>query len=1218
MPPDEPRGLLLARPGARVLLVGSGVYEPRSRLRAVPAVERTVADLGRCLIERAELDPAHLTTLMNPRNPEEFGSALVEVVDQADDVLMFYYVGHGLVSPRGELHLGTRSTVDLTQGIASHQALPYSTISDVLSGCRAELMLVVLDCCFSGRAQAVPQPGLDQVFAATRHGSYVLAAAGRDEAAWAPDGERHTAFSGALITLLAGGDQGAGPYLTVDDVHRSLSRTLGEQGLPAPRRQATGFADRQRLTINPARSSEAGEQVGEVSPYPGLASFGPQDADFFFGRTELIGQLVDRVAGQLTRQELLMVVGPSGAGKSSLLRAGLVPALERAAGTRVVVLTPGQDPVGVLAERFAPLAGCLPGELRESLIAGPERLRELLEGPGQRVLIVDQFEELFTQCKDESQRRAFLAVLHATCATAVVVIGVRADFFGRCVGYAELAPGLQRPVVVTPMTVAQLRAAIEEPARVAGLTVQPALVDLLLEDVGVDLGVSGPANVLPLLSHVLLATWQRREGGMLTVGGYLATGGVSRALAQTADQTLAGLDLPGQRAIRHLLPRLVRLGEGADDTRISIPLDDLLPSAGERDETWQALDRFVRARLLTVDANTIEISHEALIRAWPRLREWINVNRATLLARQQLDRQARSWADHQEDPSYLYAGTRLANAEEARERWEADPAGFPPLSERSARFLAASVQARERAKRARRWGIGSVAVSLTLALLASIGIAVNALSTARDAERQRLAALSQRVAARSLESADTDPELSRLLAATAFTLSRTPEASYSLARAWASPHRNVLSTVVSSISALAMGQFNGKPVIISGGGFSDSGRGKVVIWDAADGRRLHVMNAAGAVSSVTMGRFNGKPVIISAGGSEADGVEPAGRVEIWDTAGGRRLHVISTPSWVSAVGMGEFNGKPAIISGGSDGSDHGRVEVWDAANGRRLHAMAAAGAVSSVAMGRFAGKPAIITGGDGESGSGAVLHGGVQIWDAAGGRLLHAMTATGQVSAVVMGQFNGEPAIISGGSDLEGGDNGKVEIWDAADGRRLHAMATADAVSAVTMGQFDGEPVIIAGGGMRNSDDKSERRVQVWDAADGRLLQAMDALGGVSAVAMGQFNGRPAIISGGGSSVSGDRYEGGLEIWDAAGGQRLHAMETADTVSGVAVGQFGGKPAIISGSHELLQAWDTTLPADLLRRVCAQTSRALTQDEWTVHVGTGDAYQRVCADPAPR
>ncbi|MEV4399207.1 caspase family protein [Nonomuraea sp. NPDC049607] len=1148
---------MLARPGARVLVVGSGAYVAQSRLRAVPAVERTVVDLGRHLTERTGLDPAHLTTLVNPRDPQEFGSALVDVVEQADDVLVFYYVGHGLISPRGELHLGTFSTVDLTQGIASHQALPYSTVSDVLSECRAQLVLIVLDCCFSGRAQTVIQPGIDQVFAASRHGSYVLAAAGRDEAAWALEGERHTIFSGALIDLLAGGDPAAGPYLTLDDVHRSLSRRLSERGLPAPRRQATGFGDRQRLAVNSAHSGESGEQVGEISPYLGLTSFGPQDAEVFFGRSELTAQLVDRVAGQLTCREFLMVVGPSGAGKSSLLRAGLMPALEHAPGTSVMVFTPGQDPVSTLGDRFAALAGSSPGELRETLLADPGRLRELLDGSGERVLIVDQFEEIFTQCKDESQRCAFLAVLHAACSVAAVVISVRADFFGTCVGYPELAAGLDRPVVVTPMTVAQLRMAIEEPARVAGLTVQPALVDLLLEDIGVDLGISGSSSVLPLLSHALLATWQRREGGVLTVSGYRAAGGVSQALAKTADATLAALDLPGQRAIRQLLPRLVGLGESTDDTRIRIPLDDLLPIADDRDDTWQALDRFVRARLLTVDANTIEISHEALIRAWPRLREWINVNRATLLARQQLDRQARHWADHEEDPSYLYSGNRLAAAQEARTQWEADPAGFPPLSERSARFLRTSVAARERAKRARKWGIGIVAASLAVALLASIGITVNARSTADEAERQRLAAISQKVATQSVEAADTDPELSRLLAAAAFSLSGTSAARYGLARAWADPRRRVLSTVVIAVYTLTMGQFGGKPAIIAGGGYSDSGRGKLVIWDATDGRQMQVMDAASAVVSVVMGQFNGQPAIISASSS--------GKVEIWDAVSGQRLQVLNAADSLSAVTMGQFDGEPAIISASSSGEKGGTIEIWDTDGGRRLLAINTGGWLSTVTTGQFNGKPAIISGRNSEDGQ-------LEIWDAVSGQRLHAIDTAGGMASVTTGQLNGAPVIITGSGDT-------IEVWDANGGRRLRAMTTADSVSSVSLGQFNGRPVLISGGGERNVHEKSERLLEIWDAVSGQRLQVMDATGSLSAVTMGQFGGKLAIISG---SDGWDR--GDVEIWDAVSGQRLHAMDTMDAdgaLAGVTMGEFDGQPVIITGtggsvsSAGGVEVWDT-------------------------------------------
>ena len=509
---DEAPELMLGRPGARVVLVGSGAYVAGSRLGAVPAVARTVADVGRCLIERAGLDAAHLTTVVDPKDPQEFGTALVRAADQAEDVLVVYYVGHGLISPRGELHLATRSTVDLTQGIASHQALPYSTVNDVLSTCRAPLVLIVLDCCFSGRAQSAGRSGLDEVFAAAQQGSYVLAAAGRDEAAWAPEAQRHTAFSGALITVLAGGDPAAGPYLSVDGLYRSLSRALTKQGFAAPRRQATGFSDRQLLAVNPAYHGGAPGQVGEVSPYRGLAPFGPEDMEFFFGRAELTRALADRVAAQLTSARPLMVVGPSGAGKSSLLRAGLIPALERASGVGVMVMAPGHDPLTTLADRFAPLDASHPADLRHQLMNAPGRLRDLLSGPGQRVIIVDQFEELFTQCQHEAERQVFLAALHAACTAAVVVIGIRADFFGRCVGYSELAAALEHPVVVTPMTITQLRQAIEGPARLAGLTLQPGLVNLLLEDLGAGLEASEPSGVLPLLSHVLLSTWQRRGG----------------------------------------------------------------------------------------------------------------------------------------------------------------------------------------------------------------------------------------------------------------------------------------------------------------------------------------------------------------------------------------------------------------------------------------------------------------------------------------------------------------------------------------------------------------------------------------------------------------------------------------------------------------------------------------------------------------------------------
>ena len=459
--------LLLAAPGTRVLLVGSGTYAAGSLLPEVDAVPGTVADLGRCLVERAGLDPANLTTLVDPATPMELGAALVEAAEQATDVLVVHYVGHGLVGADGELYLATQATVDLTKGIPAYQALPYSILRQALARCMAPIVVVVLDCCFSGRASGLGQAAGRRLLDATPRGTYLLAAAGRDQAAFAPPGRPHTAFTGALIDLLTHGDPTAPALLDLDDIYRCLSRTLPEQGYPAPRRQATDHGDRRPVAPNPAfprhrptRESTArgGDADGEFSPYRGLAVFTAADADYFFGREELTRTLVDRVAAQAATGEPLVVTGPSGSGKSSLLRAGLIASLRRATDAEIILLTPGADPLGALAARLARLDRTYPADLRVWLEKDPAVLRDVVADTldGRRaVLIVDQFEELFTVCGDERQRQIFIQALHALCGkdaargsarpasahavgetdpgpAAVVILGVRADFFGHC------------------------------------------------------------------------------------------------------------------------------------------------------------------------------------------------------------------------------------------------------------------------------------------------------------------------------------------------------------------------------------------------------------------------------------------------------------------------------------------------------------------------------------------------------------------------------------------------------------------------------------------------------------------------------------------------------------------------------------------------------------------------------------------------------------------
>jgi len=443
-----------------------------------------------------------------------------------------------------------------------------------------------------------------------------------------------------------------------------------------------------------------------LCPFKGLASFEVDDVGVFFGRERLVAEMVARLTGA----PLMGIVGPSGSGKSSALRAGLLAAL--AAG-----MLPGSD-------RWA-LALLRPGE---HPLTALEQATAGAAPRGRLVIAVDQFEETFTACREESERAAFVDALIA-CARdpgrrAVVILAVRADFYGRCASYPELWRLLgANQVTVGPMRRDELRRAIELPAQRASLQVQGDLAEALIAD------VEGEPGALPLLSTSLLELWQRRDGRVLRMSTYDQTGGVHGAIARLADGAYERLDPERRQIARRVLLRLADTDQADAVVRARVPLVEF------GDEARPVLDELTDERLLTVSAGEVEVAHEALLREWPRFRGWLEEDVQGRHLHQQLRAAAREWDAVGRDPGALYRGARLA----ATLDWSADHEAN--LNAAEVAFLRESRSASRRAERRLHAVLSGVAALLVVAVIAGV-VALeqrgNARAEATTAEAQRL------------------------------------------------------------------------------------------------------------------------------------------------------------------------------------------------------------------------------------------------------------------------------------------------------------------------------------------------------------------------------------------------------------------------------------------------------------------------------------------------
>lgn len=1014
-----------------------------------------------------------------------------------------------------------------------------------------------------------------------------------------------------------------------------------------------------RVFIGKSALHDAPPTPGEP-PFKGLEFFDEADAGLFFGREQVVEKLAQSVRAQ---NFLVVVVGASGSGKSSIVRAGLVPALKnlslapsssqgegRGEVWNIFVMTPTAHPLEALAvtltrdsESVTPTATLLddlahdPRALqlwlrrqdanRRSPIANRDSALTIRDTPYEirhTLLVVDQFEELFTLCREDFEREQFIDnLLDALRVDAgngasrsrmlTLVLTLRADFYSHLAQYPELREIVsQHQEYIGAMNVEELRRAIEEPARRANWEFEPGLADLILRDVGDEPGA------LPLLSHALLETWKRRSGRAMTLKGYHEAGGVRGAIAQTAETTYEQLNVEQQQIARNIFMRLTELGVGTEDTRRRAEIREL--EIRDREETRRVLTKLADARLITTHQDTAEVAHEALIREWARLREWLNEDREGLTLHRHLTEAANEWALMERDPSALYRGARLAQARElmANELVSTDWAneihaqrinelgttelgsnGIPRMNELERAFLEASEkqeerEARERGEQRERellaaqklaeteqrankslrrralYLAGVFALTIGLAVLAFVlmGIAQNqsAIAKASSTQTQSLALSS----AAQLAANRGNPELGLAFALAANRLNPPAiEAQAPLADLAYTPGlQHVFTGHTSAVDKLAY-RPDGKTVLSAG----NSGDNSLILWDLSSGKIIR--------------RFTGHTDAIWALAMSPDGkMALSGSSDttmiLWDVETGQAIRQFQGHSkaiWFVAL---SDDGKTALSI-----SDDESWILWDLATGQILHRVAEQTDLFNAGL----------------SLDGKTLLGGYK-----DGKLALLEVSTGKVIRTFEGP-NSTPAHSDVETWIEFSPDGKtalsssvdktIALWDVASGQLIRRFTGhKDSVSMVRFAP-DGKTAISGGGSGTSFSNILDKSIIWWDLSTGQIIH--------------RFEGPQPIITALAFSPDGKTMLSGSDdktvvLWGLSSGAETHRLTDHTSAVNAVAYSPDGRRGISGAADGNVVVFDTT-NGNVVRRISGESivnALAFSPDGKNILSGTVD------------